>query len=75
MKKRKLIKGRLITEEVLDERDHWVKREQSKITEIKGTPVYRVEKEKETGILKCYGRINDYKPAYLDMGLFQWRSR
>ena len=57
VKKRKLMKGRLTTEEVLDARDHWVKREQSKIIEIKETPGYRVEKEKETGILKCYGRI------------------
>ena len=70
VKKRKLTKGKLTTEEFLDARDHWVKREQSKITEIKETPGYKVEKEKETGILKCYGRVKGYNPTYLEMGLF-----
>ena len=73
VKKRKLTKGKLITQEVLDARDYWVRREQSKITEIKETPGYSVEKEKETCILKCYGRINGYNPTYLEMGLFAER--
>ena len=60
----------MTTEEVLDARDHWLKREQSKITEIKETPGYGAEQEKETGILKCYGRITDYNSPNLDMGLF-----
>ena len=47
-----------------------MRKEQSKITEIKQTPGYRVEKEEETDILKCYGRIQGYNPTYLEMGLF-----
>ena len=40
------------------------------ITEIKNNPGSRVEKEKETNILKCYGRINGNNPTYLEMELF-----
>ena len=46
VKKRKLTKRKLTTQEVLDARDYWVKREQSKSTDIKQTPGYSVETEK-----------------------------
>ena len=70
VKKGKPTKGQLTTEEILNARDYWVRKEQNKITEIKQTPGYRVEKDEETGILKCYGRIQGYNPTYLEMGLF-----
>ena len=70
VKKGKPTKGQLTTEEILNARDYWVGKEQNKITEIKQTPGYRVEKGEETGILKCYGRIQGYNPTYLEMGLF-----
>eukprot|EP00795_Rhopilema_esculentum_P000677 gene677-biopygen7196 len=50
VKKGKLTKGQLTTEEILSARDYWVRKEQSKRTEIKQTPGYRVEKEEETVI-------------------------
>ena len=49
LRKEKGRQGPLSTEEIMNARDHWVRREQ----------------EEGTNILKCVGRIENYRPTYL----------
>ena len=59
-------KGPLCTEEVLRARDCWVRRVQKDIPSTLKSPRWKVEKDKDSNILQCVGRIQGYRLAYLE---------
>ena len=62
--------GPLRTAELVSARIHWVRRAQRGVLENMEKPGWKLAKEKETGVLKCVGRIPGYNPTYLENGLF-----
>ena len=60
----------LQTEEILRARNYWIVKVQKDIPEILEKPGFKLEKDPETGILKCAGRVQEYKPIYLENGVF-----
>ena len=66
LRKTKKMSGPLITEEIIAARNHWVINSQRGISESLLTPSFKLVKDKETGILKCYGRVQNYRPTYLE---------
>ena len=57
--------GPLTTEEIIAARNHWVIKSQRGISESL-TPSFKLVKDEETGILKRYGTIHNYRPTYLE---------
>ena len=70
LKKEKLTKGPLTTEEIMRARDLWVKRAQRNIIEMKEAPGWKLVRDDHTGILHCQGRVQGYNPMYLEESLF-----
>ena len=68
--KKELFKGPLTTTEIQDAKEHWIRKEQSHLPQNLERPGCKLEKDSKTGILKCIGRIQGYKPVYLENGLF-----
>ena len=58
-------KGALCTDEIRQAKELWVRRAQKRIPQDTETPGWRLVEDKETGVLKCVGRIPGYKPTYL----------
>ena len=65
-----MIKGPLTTNEITHSRDDWIRKVQGHIPEDIESSGWRLEKDEETKILKCVGRIQGYSPIYLENGLF-----
>ena len=70
LRKEKRRHGPLSTEEIMDARDHWVRREQKKIPKDLEKPGWKLVKDEKTNILKCIGRLQNYRPMYFEKGLF-----
>ena len=47
-----------------------MRREQAKIPKDLEKPGWKLNKEEGTNILKCIGRIENYRPTYLEKGVF-----
>ena len=62
--------GPLKTEEILRARNYWIVKVQKGIPENLEKPRFKLERDPETGILKCAGRVQGYKPIYLENGVF-----
>ena len=62
--------GPFIMGEIMNARDHWVRREQEKIPKDLEKPGWKLNKEEGMNILNCVGRIENYRPTYLQRGLF-----
>ena len=62
--------GPLNTDEILDARTRWVKRVQDGGQTVIKSPGWKLEKDPQTEILKCKGRIKNYRPIYLGGGIF-----
>lgn len=62
--------GPVTTQEIIEARNYWVRKTQSGISEDLAFTGFKLVKNGETGILKCEGRIVDYKPIYLENGNF-----
>ena len=60
----------LCTEEILQAREHWIRRVQKSAPEDLERPGWKVTKDKNRGILKCVGRILGYSPTFLEDGPF-----
>ena len=60
----------LQTEEILRVRNYWIVRVQKDIPENLEKPGFKLERDPETGILKFAGRVQGYKPIYLENGVF-----
>ena len=60
----------LTTEEIMQARDYWVRREQRNIPTTAVSPGWKLSHYEETKILKCVGRICGYDPSYLKNGVF-----
>ena len=58
------------TEEILRARNYWIVKVQKGIPENLEKPGFKLERDPETGILKCAGRVQGYKPIYLENGVF-----
>ena len=54
-------------------RNYWVRREQRKVPNGLEKPGWKLVKDERTNILKCVGRIQNYRPTYLEKGLFVQR--
>ena len=63
LRKEKGRQGPLSAEEIMNARDHWVRREQEKIPKDLEKPGWKLDKEEGTNILKCVGRIENYRPT------------
>ena len=63
---RKKRKGALCTDEIRQAKELWVRRAQKRIPQDTETPGWRLVEDKETGVLKCVGRIPGYRPTYLE---------
>ena len=63
---RKKPKGALCTDEIRQAKELWVRRAQKRIPQDTETPGWRLVEDKETGVLKCVGRIPGYRPTYLE---------
>ena len=59
-------KGALCTDEIRQAKELWVRRAQKRIPQDTETPGWRLVEDKETGVLKCVGRIPGYRPTYLE---------
>ncbi len=64
------IKGPLTNDEIARSRDVWIRKVQRQIPEDAESSGWRLEKDEETKILRCVGRIQYYSPIYLENGLF-----
>ena len=51
-------------------RNYWVRREQKEVPNGLEKPGWKLVKDERTNILKCVGRIQNYRPTYLEKGLF-----
>ena len=60
----------LQTEETLRTRNYWIVKVQKGFPENLEKPRFKLERDPETGILKCAGRVQRYKPIYLENGVF-----
>ena len=67
-KKRKI--GPLNTDEILNARTRWVKRVQDGGQTVIKSPGWKLEKDPQTEILTCKGRVKNYQPIYLGGGIF-----
>ena len=67
-KKRKI--GPLNTDEILNARKRWVKRVQDGGQTVIKSPGWKLEKDPQTEILTCKGRVKNYQPIYLGGGIF-----
>ena len=63
-------KGPLCTEEILRARDCWVRRVQKDISSALESPGWKLELDKDSDILQCVGRIQGYRPTYLEDGTY-----
>lgn len=54
----------------MNTRDHWLRREQEKIPKDLEKPGWKLVMDEGTSILKCVGGIENYRPNYLEKGLF-----
>ena len=63
---RKKRKKALCTDEIRQAKELWVRRAQKRIPQDTETPGWRLVEDKETGVLKCVGRIPGYRPTYLE---------
>ena len=70
LRKEKRQHGPLSTEEIMEARDHWVRREQEKTPKDLEKPGWKLVKDEKTNIPECVGRIQNYRPIYLEKGLF-----
>jgi len=70
LRKEKRQHGPLSTEEIMEARDHWVRREQDKTPKDLEKPGWKLVKDEKTNIPECVGRIQNYRPIYLEKGLF-----
>ncbi len=57
--------GPLTTVEMITARNHLVRRSQKYIPEDLSEPQFKLTKDLDTGILRCEGRIANYKPIYI----------
>ena len=67
---RRSSKNPLCTEEVLRARDCWVRRVQKDIHSALESPGWKLQMDKDSNILQCVGRIQGYRPTYLEDGTF-----
>ena len=56
----------MCTDEIRQAKELWVRRAQKRIPQDTETPGWRLVEDKETGVLKCVGRIPGYRPTYLE---------
>ena len=61
--------GPLQTEEILRARNCWIVKVQKDIPENLEKPGCKLERDPETGILKCARRVQGYKPIYLEWSI------
>jgi hypothetical protein len=52
-------------------RNKWARRVQQKDPPDIQSPGWRLVEERDTGILKCEGRVTNYQPIYLGRGAFE----
>lgn len=64
------LKGPLTNDEITRSKTIWVKKVQQEIPEDRESSGWRLEKDKETEILRCVGRIQGYSPVYVENELF-----
>jgi hypothetical protein len=62
--------GPLVSEEIKDARNAWVRRVQRGVNPELQTPGWRIMEEEATKVLKCKERVHGYEPIYLDGGRF-----
>ena len=62
--------GPLNTDEILNARTRWVKRVQDGGQTVIKSPGWKLEKDPQTEILTCNGRVKNYQPIYLGGGIF-----
>ena len=62
--------GPLNTDEILNARTRWVKRVQDGGQTVIKSPGWKLEKNPQTVILTCKGRVKNYQPTYLGGGIF-----
>ena len=62
--------GPLQTEEILRGRNYWIVKVRKDIPEDLEKPGFDLERDPETGILKFSGRVQGYKPIYLEHRVF-----
>ena len=70
LRKEKRRHGPLSTDEIMIARNYWVRRGQRKVPNGLEKPGWKLVKDERTNILKCVGRIQNYRPTYLEKGLF-----
>ena len=63
-------RGPLTTEEILNTENCLIRREQRYVPSRLERPGWSLVKDPTTEILRCHGRIPDYKPVYLEDGPF-----
>ena len=68
--KEKRRRGPLSTNEIMMVRNYWVRREQKEFPNGLEKPGWKLVKDERTNILKCVGRIQNYRPTYLEKVLF-----
>ena len=61
--------GPLTTEEIVNAREHWVKKVQSSSSPNLQAPGWELVKD-DTSSLRCKGRIPGYNPIYIEGGMF-----
>ena len=68
--KEKRRRGPLSANEIMIARNYWVRREQKEVPNGLKKPGWKLVKDERTNILKCVGRIQNYRPTYLEKGMF-----
>ena len=62
--------GLLITEEINNARNQWIKKAQTGVKPTLKNPGWKSGTEETTGVLKCPRRISGYQPIYTEGGEF-----
>jgi hypothetical protein len=70
LRRTKKRRGPLTTEEISHEENCWIRREQRYVPKSLERPGWSLVKDPTTEIRRCHGRIPNYKPVYLEDGIF-----
>ena len=63
-------RGPLTTDELSEAQNCWIRREQRYVLQSLEQPGWSLFEDPETKVLKCQGRIPNYTPVYLEVGVF-----
>ena len=69
LRRTKKRRGPLTTEEISHAENCWIRREQRYVPKSLERPGWSLVKDPTTEILRCHGRIPNYKPVYLEDGI------